>query len=407
MEGRVSALNTQNNSIMAALEQFEATEANLIKLERLWDEVATMIPTEISFGANLEYEDRVRSFDLLLASLPKIEGWKPTATPPDLDGVAQSRFDAMEIDEPSAHVSIERWIEEPGRELQEYRFRFNNMRRALIRDALIGLIDQIDADIRGVRAVVGVDAERSDQIEKEAWGYMREHMKQIEVLLGSSVKKPARWTDMMRHMHFGCVGDLHDIEAMDWPDIKGTLRKGLYGANEAVPVEVEDLSALVATRPTGPITTALTWSNIDDQTFERLIFTLISDTPGYENPEWLMQTRAPDRGRDLSVMRVIQDELSGTLRLRVVIQCKHWTSRSVSLSEVSSTKDQMALWPNPRVDVLIVATSGRFTADAVTWIDQHNANGVSPRIEMWPESHLERLLAARPAIIAEFGLRGH
>ncbi|CUX65505.1 restriction endonuclease (plasmid) [Agrobacterium tumefaciens] len=395
------------SAIMAALEQFEATEANLIKLERLWDEMAALIPTGIAFGGNVEYEDRARSFDVLVASLPKIGGWKPTATPPDLDGLAQSRLDAMELDEPSAHVPVERWIEEPGRELQEYRFRFNNMRRALIRDALIGLIDQIDADLRGVRAVVGVDAERRQQIDKEVWSDMREHMKQIEVLLGSSVKKPARWSDMMRHIHFGCVGDLHDIEAMDWPDVKDSLRKGLYGVNEAVPVQVEDLSALVATRPTGPITTALSWSKIDDQTFERLIFTLISDTLGYENPEWLMQTRAPDRGRDLSVMRVIQDELSGTLRLRVVIQCKHWTSRSVSLSEVSSTKDQMSLWPNPRVDVLIIATSGRFTADAVTWIEQHNANGASPRIEMWPESHLERLLAARPAIIAEFGLRGH
>lgn len=401
------ALDSTSSTLMAALEQFEATEANLIKLERLWDEIASMIPTGINFGANVEYEDRVRSFDLLVASLPKIGGWKPTATPPDLDGVAQSRLDAMEIDEPSAHVSVERWIEEPGRELQEYRFRFNNMRRALIRDALISLIDQIDADIRGVRAVVGPDAERPHQIDKEVWNEMREHMKQIEVLLGSSVKKPARWSDMMRHMHFGCVGDLHDIEAMDWPDVKGTLRRGLYGTNEAVSVQVADLSALVATRPTGPVTTALAWSKIDDQTFERLIFTLISDTPGYENPEWLMQTRAPDRGRDLSVMRVIQDELSGTIRLRVVIQCKHWKTRSVSVGEVSSTKDQMALWPNPRVDVLILATSGRFTADAVTWIEQHNASGASPRIEMWAESHLERLLAARPAIIAEFGLRRH
>lgn len=403
----MATLNSASSSIMTALEQFEATEANLVKLERLWDEIVAIIPTGVVFGEDVEYEDRVRAFDLLLASLPKISGWKPTATPPDLDGLAQSRLDAMEVDEPSAHVAIERWVEEPGRELREYRFRFNNARKALIRDALIGLIDQIDADIRAVRAAVAPDAEPQLQLDREVWSSMREHMKQIEVLLGSSVKKPARWSDMMRHIHFGHVGDLHDIEAMDWPDVKNTLRKGLYGTNEAVPVQVEDLSALVAARPTGPITTALAWSKIDDQAFERLIFTLISDTTGYENPEWLMQTRAPDKGRDLSVTRVIQDELSGTLRLRVVIQCKHWTSRSVSLADVSSTKDQMALWPNPRVDVLIIATSGRFTADAVAWVEQHNASGASPRIEMWPESHLERLLAARPAIIAEFGLRGH
>ena len=65
----------------------------------------------------------------------------------------------------------------------------------------------------------------------------------------------------------------------------------------------------------------------------------------------------------------------------------------------------MALWTDPRVDVLVVATSGRFTADAVTWIEQYNAGGGSRRIEPWAESHLERLLAARPALIAEFQLR--
>ena len=43
--------------------------------------------------------------------------------------------------------------------------------------------------------------------------------------------------------------------------------------------------------------------------------------------------------------------------------------------------------------------------DAVEAIETHNASGNAPKLEMWPESHLERLLAARPALIAEFGLR--
>lgn len=396
----------EGGGIMAALEQFEAAEANLGKLERLWEEMSQMIPSGIAFGSNHEYEDRERSFGLLLASLPKIDGWRPTASPPGLDVIAQNRFDVLELGEPGAEQSVESWIEEPGVELREYRFRFNNMRRALIRDALVGLIDQIDADIRTVREAAGSDPPPGLQLDPEVWTPMKEHLKQIEVLLGSSVPKSARWSDMLRHMHFGYEGDLRDIEKLDWPDVKGTLRKSLYGVNEAVPVQTEDLASLVAAHPKGPITTALAWTSIDDEAFERLLFTLISDTPGYENPEWLMQTRAPDRGRDLSVTRVTQDELSGTFRQRVVIQCKHWTSRSVSLADASTTKEQMSLWTSPRIDVLIIATSGRFTADAVTWIENHNGVGGPPRIEMWPESHLERLLAARPAIIAEFGLRG-
>lgn len=67
--------------------------------------------------------------------------------------------------------------------------------------------------------------------------------------------------------------------------------------------------------------------------------------------------------------------------------------------------EQTKLWPDPRVDVLVIATSGRFTSDAVQWIERHNACGSPPKIEMWPESHLERLLAARPPLIAEFHLR--
>ena len=118
-----------------------------------------------------------------------------------------------------------------------------------------------------------------------------------------------------------------------------------------------------------------------------------------------MKTRAPDRGRDLSVTRVSSDALAGTRRQRVVIQCKHWLSRSVSLTDVSGARDQMALWQHPPVDVLVVATSGRFTSDAVSWIEHHNQLGGRPQIEMWPESHLERLLASRPALIAEAKLR--
>ena len=54
---------------------------------------------------------------------------------------------------------------------------------------------------------------------------------------------------------------------------------------------------------------------------------------------------------------------------------------------------------------LVIATSGRFTADAVAWIDKHNEAANQPTIEMWAESHLELLLAQRPHLAAEFKLR--
>jgi hypothetical protein len=206
-------------------------------------------------------------------------------------------------------------------------------------------------------------------------------------------------------MHFGTLGDVHDIVEHDWPAVKTGLRKSLYGEKEPVPVEVGDLGVLVSKKPRGPVATKLLWESLDEEEFERLVFALISSEQGYENPEWLMKTNAPDRGRDLSVYRVYADPLGGTIRLRVIIQCKHWLSKSVGVSEIALLREQMKIWEPPRVDVHVIATSGRFTSDAVAIIEKQNLSDSALRIEMWPESHLERLLASRPAIIAEFSLR--
>lgn len=65
----------------------------------------------------------------------------------------------------------------------------------------------------------------------------------------------------------------------------------------------------------------------------------------------------------------------------------------------------MKLWEPPPVDVLIIATTGRFSGEAVAWIDSHNRSGHAPRIEMWADSHLELILSKRPEIVAEFRLR--
>ena len=397
-------MTNETSPIMAAIEKFEATEANISKLERLWAELEKLVPAGISFGSDAEYDGRTRAYRELLAALPKIDGWKPAAEPYDLDDLAQNRMDALELGEPSLEASVERALDEPGRELREYRFRFSNKRRALIRETLTSIIDQVDADLRGLRQEANTyDAPR--QLPADSWTDLRLHIKQIEVLLGSSVQRPSRWSDLHRHMSYGYIGDLNDIEKMDWPQVKEGLRQSLYGMNEPLPVGVDDLAELVAAKPGGTITTELAWATLTPQTFERLIFNLIGTTPAYENPEWLTQTNAPDRGRDLSVMRVISDELAGTTRQRVIIQCKHWLARSVGLADVSSTKEQMTLWSEPTVDVLVVATSGRFTTDAIEWTETHNAKRTAPRIELWPESHLERLLAQRPALIAEFQLR--
>lgn len=302
-------------------------------------------------------------------------------------------------------MSVENSIEAPGKDLRRYRFLFDKKRRTLIQDALSELIDLTDSDIRNIKSSLDCDIEIDTSLEGPLWEALQDHVNQIDTLLGSSVKRPKRWSDLRRHLHFGLVGDFHDVEQLDWPNVKGMLRESLYGANDPIPVQVKDLSDLTASRPRGPIVTRLNWEGLTSDGLERLIFALISAEPGYENPEWLMQPNAPDRGRDLSVTRVVADRLAGTIRSRVIIQCKHWLARSVAISDVTALIGQMKLWEPPRVDVHVIATSGRFTSDAVAFIEKHNQSDNALRIEMWPESHLERLLAARPSLIAEFRLR--
>src|SRR5206468_2771279 len=156
---------------------------------------------------------------------------------------------------------------------------------------------------------------------------------------------------------------------LDWPNVRSVILKEVYGEHDPLPVKVADLGALAATKPTGPVSTKLQWANLTDDEFERLLFGLISTTEGYVNPQWLQKTNAVDQGRDLSVQRVLNDQLGGTKTERVIIQCKHWLTKSLATSDVSTLAAQMTLWQPPRVDELIIATSGRFTADAVRFIE--------------------------------------
>jgi hypothetical protein len=117
-----------------------------------------------------------------------------------------------------------------------------------------------------------------------------------------------------------------------------------------------------------------------------------------------METRAPDRGRDLGVEQVSADPLTGTRRLRVILQCKKWR-KSLSPTECHAAVAPISLWEPPKVDLLIIATTGRFSEQAVQWIEKHNHVGNDPHIVMWPNSHLEMLLAGRGDLVEQFQLR--
>lgn len=392
-----------------ALAQFERAETNISRLEAVAKEMEVLVPEGISFadtGPEAErYESLRRSYEDLLSGLPPLDGYKPTAIPKTLDDIAHARMGVAELSEPEFAISVAQEEREPAEQLAEYRHQFSKVRRSLVRDRAKELVKQID-DI-----VIAVDDESvprdgSPAAENDDWPGLVQAIGEIERLLGADlVHTQGRWHDLHRHLGFAQSVDFRDIAEFDWPSVRPDIEASLYSELEPLPVEVEDLGALARTRPTGPVSTQLAWDALDDEGFERLVYNLLLNASGYENPRWLQKTRAADKGRDLSVDRVIADPLGDTRRERVIMQCRHRLASSISVDDCAVIVAQMALWEPPHVDVLIFATSSRFTADAIQWIEGHNEAGKSPRVEMWPSSHLETLLATRPALVREFGLR--
>lgn len=390
-----------------ALEQFDIVEANLRRLKKVFFEMSKLIPRGVVvIGDELEgqrYRELQRSWQAIVRALPPIGDYQIDSSPLGLNEIAQSRMEAEETAQSrfESIVSFGTGLDAPWQEIGEYEARLIQMRRELVRDDLIRLMGVIDPLVKILTGRVPSDRQ---PIIDEDWDRLVDALRQVERLTGGMVPRKARWRDMRRHLSIGQGVDLHDIASLDWPSVRSELQANLYSELEPLPVAVDNLISLVRAKPSGPVTIKLNWGGITAEEFERLLFNIVSDASGYTNPQLLMQTNAPDRGRDISVERASSDTLSGITNQRVIIQAKHWLSRSVRLADVAEAATQMALW-EPRVHVLVIATSGRFTADAVAWIEKHNDEGRQPMIEMWPDSHLELLLAQRPHVVAGFKLR--
>lgn len=389
-----------------ALGEFDAAETTLRRLETVWQRLSELVPQGIAFVGDspegIEYEDLRRAFRDLVDGLPTIGGWTITDFPLELDEVAQNRLDAQDIGEIEAIVSVEQGVTAPGEAIREYRFRFNRARRSLVRQRAQQLLGEIAALFAELVKRIERD---NEAISDPEWPALVEAIREVERLMGSSMTRTGRWRELARHLAWAQGCDLHDIADHDWPSVLNDIQSALYDQFEPMPVQVDDLAELAATHPRGPVSTKLAWNVLDDEAFERLVFNIIGDAAGYENPQWLTHTHAPDRGRDLSVDRVVSDSLSGVTRQRVIIQCRHLLSKSVAPSDIANAITAVKLWEPPAVDVLIFVTSGRFSADAVAWIEKHNHDRQRPALEPWAETHLESLLAQRPHLVGQFDLR--
>jgi hypothetical protein len=118
----------------------------------------------------------------------------------------------------------------------------------------------------------------------------------------------------------------------------------------------------------------------------------------------LLEMAVDDHAQRVSLDRVLQDGSGGVRNERVVVQAKHWLANSVGPAELQDVVSRVKLW-RPIFRGLVVATSGRFSADAVAYAEQHNDTCDPLLIDLWPASKLETMLAKRPALAAAHGLR--
>jgi hypothetical protein len=384
------------------LDAFDRAASNLGKLEATWDRAKSFMPSGPSRGSDSEYDHLCRVWDDLLAELPPIDDWTVTDALPDIDAVGQAFLDYAEIGEPS--FALHEVTEKPGKDIDEYRFRLNRARRRAIRERLEQLTTLIDIGLSGI--VQGVERESSEKINNESTDSIVAAVREIERLIGDIAQRQGRWSDMHRHMYFSEGHDWHDIIEFDWPGVREDIQAASFADTDPIPVPRIDLGKAAGGQLTGTVTLALQWGRLDDDGFERLLYDLLRAFPEfYKNVQWLMKTRAPDRGRDLSVDRHLRTGLGSVRVERVIVQAKHWLSKSVGPAEVTGTLASIKLWEPPIVRSLIMATSGRFTTDAVQWVEKHNNEGQPPLIELWPDSQLETLLAQKPEIAIAYKLR--
>jgi hypothetical protein len=276
-----------------ALDQFDRVEANLMKLHDIWNEYQRLVPHDIAFGLDSNRSNQlIHAFSDISANLPAIDGYRIDATPWALDAIAQARTEAQEIelDEPLARVEIERAISEPGRQLDEYRFRLERARSRLVRDQALDVVTRIDAVLRDAELV---DAHRAQWRRIDRWAELGNLVSELDRLIGNTAPGNARWSDLHRHLRFAQGGDLRDIVDRDWPSVRAEVEAILYDDLEPVPVKVDDLGELAKAKPTGPVSTSLNWPVLTDEDFERLIFELVRHADGYENANWLMRTKPP------------------------------------------------------------------------------------------------------------------
>jgi hypothetical protein len=114
------------------LKQFEAVEANLAKLERLWTAIKPLLPgtpNEASVKDPDKYTELERSFSHIAKGMPSVDGFKLESCLLHPDDILTNSIDCLELNEISVSVTFAREVFKQGEILADYRFRLDAKRR--------------------------------------------------------------------------------------------------------------------------------------------------------------------------------------------------------------------------------------------------------------------------------------
>jgi hypothetical protein len=251
-----------------ALGQFDKIDANLRRLGKVWEEIASLIyPGSgpiLGVRDKRRYEALRRSFEAMAKSLPAIDGWQYDGYPLEADEIGPFQFETSEVGEPEAYIHADQVIFAPNRGIDEYQFRFDTARRELVRERLRELVIEIDELL--ARLLEWVTDDREPVIDPD-WSRLTEAISEVERLAGKDIPRTGRWSDLKRHIHFGQGHDVHDIANLDWPSIRPDIEAGMYSEFESMPVEIDDLAVLVRSKPGGRVSTKLAWEVLDAEDF--------------------------------------------------------------------------------------------------------------------------------------------
>jgi hypothetical protein len=287
--------------LSSVLAIFDRAAANLERLQAVWDEAGPLLPSDAQLGGNAKYENLARRWVDLLKGLPRIDGWTITEPLPDFKGIGQTFLDYREIGE--LPTSVWREVERPGTELDEYRHRLKQARGRAVRDRLQQLVDVVETRLPQV--IDGLLRDSQDKLEDPRTQEISDAVDEIASLMGDATPRKGRWSDLWRHIRFGEGHDWHDISELDWPSVKQDIELAGLTDSDPLPMDEDiDLGHLAGSRPTGTASTRLDWTQLTSGEFEQLLHDLFVRLPDYEDVQLLFRENAPDKGRDVSAIRV-------------------------------------------------------------------------------------------------------